>query len=532
MPGSHLVVKYATDPRWCHERLLLWPIAGDRWVVITADNDIYDETIDGYSWFCHVYRRDSALPRDVRNLVMFETLPDRSHMFGLIRRGRLEAQRICAGEGLALMAPDKCVDSDGLVSSFVPDSSVANIRRRLRMRSQTPAPDVQQPGGSSPRRRLQSKMPAPGIKPPEGGGSGASSPRESRGPVRFDLGTPVHEDDLWVVCDPLSSLFGMTSDVEADDPETRYMLKDLHGELSACRRVSVAEAAGFSDSCADQLHARVRRDPPAEPAEHGGLASEPQEHAEVTAPADRSLEALRRKLEVWAAPADGGADDDIRTLPVDYDDHGARWKAWRVVTAEMGSHVFADWGRHLPDGTSVAFDMMGNWERKGGSPQQWLVEWLRDRNIARTERTAIEMKVLTDAITLAGSYGQVNVAALMCMEVLCRRASQIIEAYDGDPGRPNWAGVRYMLGDAHSLNVVPAAARSYNARKIKDEIEVDTARSRGAARPATIGNGDNKAEDAPAGGKAAGRSAGGGAGRGGTAGSRQKARQLQAAADA
>ena len=222
---------------------------------------------------------------------------------------------------------------------------------------------------------------------------------------------------------------------------------------------------------------------------------------------------------------------DARTLTVDYDDHGARWKAWRVVTAEMAPHVFADWGRHLPEGTNVAFDMLGNWERKGGSPQLWLVEWLRDRNIARTERTAIEMKVLTDAITFAGSYDQINVSALMCIEVLCRRASQIIEAYDGDPGRPNWAGVRYMLGDSHSLNVVPAAARSYNARKIKDEIEVDTARNRGAARAPPSGAADDRTDAPAAGGKAGGKGAGGGAGKGGTAGGRQRARQLQAAAE-
>ena len=102
--------------------------------------------------------------------------------------------------------------------------------------------------------------------------------------------------------------------------------------------------------------------------------------------------------------------------------------------------------------------------------------------------------------------------------MLTRRASQIIEAYDDDPARPNWSGVKYMLGGSGSLNPVPQAARAHNAKKIKDELEIENTRQRGA-----------NAERA-----AAARSDGGkgdsiGEQKGGTGAGRQKTRNLPAA---
>ena len=74
------------------------------------------------------------------------------------------------------------------------------------------------------------------------------------------------------------------------------------------------------------------------------------------------------------------------------------------------------------------------------------------------------MGVLVRALAYGGQYDQLNLSSLMMAEILCRRASQIIEAYDSDPARPNWAGVRYMMGETTSLNPVPQHARALNAR--------------------------------------------------------------------
>ena len=52
-----------------------------------------------------------------------------------------------------------------------------------------------------------------------------------------------------------------------------------------------------------------------------------------------------------------------------------------------------------------------------------------------------------------------------------------MEVYDSDPAKPHWSGVRYMISDTGSMNIVPQQARAHNARRIKDEIELDKVRA-------------------------------------------------------
>ena len=78
------------------------------------------------------------------------------------------------------------------------------------------------------------------------------------------------------------------------------------------------------------------------------------------------LDALRQRLEGDGPEADAAVDDDIRTLAVDYNEHGDRWKSWRTVSGEMRCHSFADWARHLPEGVMASAEMLKIFERMGG----------------------------------------------------------------------------------------------------------------------------------------------------------------------
>ena len=58
---------------------------------------------------------------------------------------------------------------------------------------------------------------------------------------------------------------------------------------------------------------------------------------------DRSLAGLAARLRAKddiAAAAEPG--EDTRTLVVDHDSHGYRWKDFREVAAEMKAHTFLD----------------------------------------------------------------------------------------------------------------------------------------------------------------------------------------------
>ena len=42
-PGLRVAVTYKDDPGWMHERLMLWEVEPDRFVVLTPDGDMYEE---------------------------------------------------------------------------------------------------------------------------------------------------------------------------------------------------------------------------------------------------------------------------------------------------------------------------------------------------------------------------------------------------------------------------------------------------------------------------------------------------------
>ena len=57
------------------------------------------------------------------------------------------------------------------------------------------------------------------------------------------------------------------------------------------------------------------------------------------------------------------------------------------------------------------------------------MEWMRAKSIQENDRVSFEMRCLVDCIYHAGSYDQLNVASLACMEVVARRTQAVVEAY-------------------------------------------------------------------------------------------------------
>ena len=113
---------------------------------------------------------------------------------------------------------------------------------------------------------------------------------------------------------------------------------------------------------------------------------------------------------------------------------------------------------------------------------------------------------------MTGVVDQLNVGALHSTEVLCRRIAAIVEAYVVT-GRPSWEHARFYAGTASAEEVVAPALRNQVLRRVKEENELTTARSRGLLRGAP----SDRAEDDAAGGGGgkSGRGAGRGRGKGG-----------------
>lgn len=153
---------------------------------------------------------------------------------------------------------------------------------------------------------------------------------------------------------------------------------------------------------------------------------------------------------------DAEGDGEVRTLWVDFDEHGERFKRWRDVVKESFTPVFED--RPL-EGPSTALHLIQHAERHGGDPRLWLQLWCRSKHIEQTDRTYHAMKVLCDALYMCGTFDQVNIPALMSMETICRRIQAIVDAYS-NPNRPSWENAKLFSGQGTPEDIVSPSFRT------------------------------------------------------------------------
>ena len=170
------------------------------------------------------------------------------------------------------------------------------------------------------------------------------------------------------------------------------------------------------------------------------------------------------------SPAGSGAaavPEDARTLWIDRDPQGERHKDWRLVVYESTEERHADSPLEGPVSTlALAKHML----RCGGDPRLWLATFLREKGIGASDRVAHELKVLTDTLQVAGCFDQVNVGALVCLEVVCRRIQTITDAYSGS-GKPNWARARFFGGTSGIDDSVMPGLRNYVTRRARESRE-------------------------------------------------------------
>ena len=172
------------------------------------------------------------------------------------------------------------------------------------------------------------------------------------------------------------------------------------------------------------------------------------------------------------------APEDVRTLWVEYDDHQERYKPWRTALREMARHEWSDWEKRFDTPASV-LDTLKGMEREGGDARLWLASFLRDINMSSKERSAIELRHLTEALWLGVCYDQLNAPDLAMFEVTVGRICQLVEAHSTEEqGRPNWAGVRYFSSHMGRRGIVPSVLRQHAHRRAKEDYELELMRTK------------------------------------------------------
>lgn len=260
----------------------------------------------------------------------------------------------------------------------------------------------------------------------------------------------------------------------------------------------------------------------------GWAASRTKPRVELPGPGEAAegTSDLRARLGQAGAttPRGAGAEEDehtadVRTLWVDYDDQGERYKEWRRVAQESHAQHFSDF---QSDGPPKQVHLCKHMLRHGGDPRMWLQLWQREKKLEATDKVVHEMKVLTDSLFYARSYEQINVGARVAMEVICRRIQLLVDAY-ANPLRPNWDMAKVFNGQASPDDGISPSFRSWATKRSRDEAEIASARAkvrelRGA--PVASGSGTDARDW-----RASGEAEAGGAGRGDSGGRQRHERR-------
>lgn len=101
------------------------------------------------------------------------------------------------------------------------------------------------------------------------------------------------------------------------------------------------------------------------------------------------------------------AGEDVRTVWVDYDIQGTRYKSWAEFCNESSQAFYAD---SPPTAETMAFEACKQFRREGGSPLAWLKGFAREKRLGPNDRNMHEVKTLCETIEIGGCYDQCNVS--------------------------------------------------------------------------------------------------------------------------
>ena len=118
--------------------------------------------------------------------------------------------------------------------------------------------------------------------------------------------------------------------------------------------------------------------------------------------------------------------EEARTLAVEYDSHGERFKSWRIATSEMVTDEFPDFP---VEGPRTMQWLAKFFVREGKTPTQWLDGHLAAKRYQDSDRAVHELKSLARIMETGGSYDQLNLASLGSFELVARRWQLILEAH-------------------------------------------------------------------------------------------------------
>ena len=415
LPGQILAVYYSDDVVW-HERLLLWRHGPDCWFILTPDLDLYAEDLG---------MRGEDGPSRVK-----------------VKGQDFKYWSRVGGTAYRFSAP---VSTDDSLRSYIRQAFREGLKDDSFDREWRPEHVVDVKGLLQPCQDFLGDMVLLTSHRITGKGPGVLR-QAGQLPSGVDVKpiTLPDEDHVWVVLEKIDSFqFGQAVEV---NPDKDIMIDGRTGLVKTASGWAKVELVGVA---ASPEFLELRR-------------------PSLATPPEPVVDSKRES-------SDEGS-GDARTLFIDFDAQGVRFKDWRAVAQECVEYHYEDWPH---SGPATVHHLLKHFYKYGGDPKQWLELWCRQKGIADQDRVKHELRCLMEVFHHAGSYDQLNLPVLASMETVARRVQCIVDAYaQGGSASPDWGNAKLFTGYVGPDDLVMPQLKSWAARKGKEEVELFQARNR------------------------------------------------------
>jgi hypothetical protein len=252
-------------------------------------------------------------------------------------------------------------------------------------------------------------------------------------------------------------------------------------------QVATEDIPGFVDA----LRRRYGWPKGAAPGADPGAAPDggPEAAAAIVADAAGGGADLRKVIDRRLADRDDDRDDDkewpekgdveeLRTLYVDYDSSGTRFKDWKVGTQECSTYRFGDFPHAGPP---ECLKFCRAIARDYENIRRWYQAWCERYKVSEADRIWHEMSILVESLHFGLTYDQLNMGALASFELIVRRIMAIVEHVNSGKDSGNWSAARYLIARRGPGDLMSRELHRHVAEEARTDREISEVRRKAVA---------------------------------------------------
>lgn len=133
----------------------------------------------------------------------------------------------------------------------------------------------------------------------------------------------------------------------------------------------------------------------------------------------------------------------MRTLAVEYDTAGDRWRVYHQAVGVVATNIYPD---ALYEGPPSLGQLLSSIRRMGLIPMTYFQKYLRETNVAEKDRNKFELEVFFKTLEVGACYDQVNLPTLASFEIAERRAQLVTHAHRGANQAADWSAAAHFMG--------------------------------------------------------------------------------------